>query len=196
MRRNLLVAAGVLFLILVSVVVLFVVKQAMMEPRVTLNGDIVPIVALSQNLGPTDPKKQLHLSISLKLHNEAELNMMLTAINDPGSEQYHHYITANQFKQRYAPSDAEVQQVVAFLKSQDVTVIDISPNNTLIDASCTVAQAEQAFDVHINNYHFKHLTYYANADEPRVPASISGFILSISGLDNAAKGHPESLNFV
>jgi subtilase family serine protease len=196
MQRNLLIAVGVLLLIVASVVVLVVVKQTMVQPRATLSGNVVPIVALSQNLGPTDPKKQLHLSISLKLHNEAELNLMLTAINDPNSPQYHHYISTDQFKQRYSPSDSEVQQVVAFLKSQNITVIDISPNNTLIDASCTVAQAEQAFDVHINNYHFKHLTYYANAEEPTVPTSVSALILAISGLDNAAKGHPESLNFV
>jgi subtilase family serine protease len=55
-----------------------------------------------------------------------------------------------------------------------------------------VAQAEQAFSVQINNYQFKRLHFYANADEPGVPTSIRSIILSIGGLSNAAKGHPEA----
>lgn len=193
MRRNLLfVVITVVLVAVIGLVVGFLVEQATMEHRTSLHGNVVPLVKDAHLLGPTNPNQQLQLSISLKLRNEPELNMMLTAIADPNSPQYQHYITADEFKQRYSPMPNQVQQVVAFLQSQGVTIKRISANNTLIDATCTVAQAEKAFSVQINNYQFKSLHFYANADEPSVPASISAIILSIGGLDNAAKGHPES----
>ena len=193
MRRNLLfVVITVLLLAGVGLGVGFLVEQATMEHRVSLQGNVIPLVKVAHLLGPTDPNQQLQLSISLRLRNEAELDMMLTAITDPGSPQYQHYITAEQFKQRYAPMPEQVQQVVAFLQGQGLTVKSTSPNNTLVNVTCSVVQAEQAFAVQINNYQFKSHTFYANADEPSVPASISSIILSIGGLDNAAKGHPES----
>src|SRR6266571_4521762 len=153
MRRNLLfVVITILLVAGVGLVVGLLVEQATMEHRISLHGNVVPLVKVAHLLGSTDPNQQLQLSISLKLRNEAELNMLLTAIADPSSPQYQHYITAEQFKQQYAPMSGQVQQVVAFLQSQGITVKSISPNNTLINATCSVAQAEQAFAVQINNY--------------------------------------------
>ena len=192
MQKNLLYIVIALLSIGVIVVLIFIVKQLSTEPRVTLSGNVVPLVEASNNLGATDPNQQLQLTISLRLHNEAELNTFLTAVNDPHSSQYHQFLTADQFKQQYAPTDSEVQQVVAFLQSQGFTIKSIAANNTLIDATGTVAQAEQAFGVQINNYQFKSRHFYANANEPSVPASLSQLILSIGGLDNAAKSHPEA----
>src|SRR5205823_3020747 len=123
--------------------------------RVMMSGNVIPEVSFARLLGPTDPKQQLNLTVSLKLRNESGLNMLLTAINDPGSPQYHHYITADQFKQDYAPTSDQVQQVVAFLQGQGFKVTHVAANNTLVDASGTVAQAEQTFEVQINNYQFK-----------------------------------------
>jgi len=192
MRRNLFfVVITVLLVVVVGLGVGFLVEQATMEHRTSLQGNVVPLVKDAHLLGPTDPNQRLQLNISLKLRNEPELNMMLTAIANPNSPDYQHYITADQFKQRYSPMPNQVQQVVAFLQSQGLTIKSISANNTLIDATCTVAQAEKAFSVQINNYQFKSLRFYANAEEPTVPTSISSIILSIGGLDNAAKGHPE-----
>jgi len=197
MRRNLLFVVITVVLVLGAAVLIgLLVKQATTEPRVRLNGNVVPLVKIAHVLGSTDPNKQLQLSISLKLRNEAELDMTLTAISDPSSPDYQHYITAEQFKQQYAPMDAQVKQVVAFLQSQGFTIKSIAANNTIINATGTVAQAEQAFSVQINNYQFKSLSFYANSDEPSVPASLSAIILSIGGLDNAAKGHPEAAETV
>ena len=193
MRRNLLfVIITVVVVAIVGLAVGFLVEQATMEHQTRLEGNVVPLVKDAHLLGPTDPNQRLQLSISLKLRNEPELNMRLTAIADPHSSDYQHYITADEFKQRYSPMPNQVQQVVAFLQGQGITISKISANNTLIDATCSVAQAEQAFSVQINNYQFKSLHFYANADEPSVPTSISSIILSIGGLDNAAKGHPEA----
>src|SRR5947209_15117162 len=110
-----------------------------MEHRTSVQGNVVPLVKDAHLLRPTNPNKRLQLNISLKLRNEPELNMMLTAIANPNSPDYQKYITADEFKQRYSPLPNQVQEVVAFLQSQGLMVKSISANNTLIDATCTVA---------------------------------------------------------
>src|SRR5437588_695656 len=58
----------------------------------------------------------------------------------------------------------------------------------LADAVCTVAKAEQAFQVQINNY--RSTTgheFFANDSNPSLPVDIAPLIASVSGLDNTVQ---------
>ncbi len=114
----------------------------------------------------------------------------MSAIYDPNSSQYHQYLTPDQFNQLFAPTPDQVQQVVSYLQSQGMTVTSVAPNNLLIDATATVVQVQQAFNVQINTYQAGNHTFYANAASPSVPTSISQLITSISGLDNSVTYQP------
>ena len=156
----------------------------------SLNGNIVPLIAQAQFLQATDPNQQLNLSIGLQLRNAPDLDNLLSAIYDPQSSQYHHYLTPDQFNQLFAPTSDQVQQVVAYLQSQGLTVNSIAPNNLLIDATGSIGQVQQAFNTQINNYQVGSHTFYANTTPPSVPTSISQYIASIGGLDNSVQYQP------
>jgi len=164
--------------------------HADLNQRVTLNGQAVPLVQQARLLQAADANQQLNLSIGLQLRNQSDLDNMLSAIYDPQSPQYHQYVTPEQFNQLFAPTSDQIQQVTAFLQSQDFTITSVAPNNLLIDATGTVAQAQQTFHTHINTYQLGSRTFYANATSPTVPTSISQLITSISGLDNSVQYHP------
>jgi subtilase family serine protease len=157
---------------------------------VVLAGQITPLVQQAQVIQAADTSQQLNLSIGLQWQNQDQLDAMLSAMYDPQSPSYHQFLTPDQFDQLFAPSSDQVQQVVAYLQSQGMTVTNVAPNNLLIDASGTVAQAEQAFHTQINTYQLGAQTFYANAAAPAVPASISPLIASISGLDNSVQYQP------
>jgi subtilase family serine protease len=112
---------------------------------VVLAGQITPLVQQAQVIQAADTSQQLNLSIGLQWQNQDQLDAMLSAMYDPQSPSYHQFLTPDQFDQLFAPSSDQVQQVVAYLQSQGMTVTNVAPNNLLIDASGTVAQAEQAF---------------------------------------------------
>src|SRR5437667_650199 len=188
--RNVSFVVASLMLIAVSLLAMRVVVRADQNSRTLLSGHEVPLIQQAHLVQNTNPTQQLYLSIGMRLRNSSDLDSLLSAIYDPNSSQYHQYLSPDQFKQLFAPTSDQVQQVVLYLQSQGMTVTGVAPNNVLIDATATVAQVQQAFSVQIKTYQVGNHTFYANTASPSVPTSISQLITSIGGLDNSVQYHP------
>ena len=190
MRRNTVFVVIALLLIGASLASVRVLVHADANQHLALNSDVMPLLQRAHLLQAADPQRPLHLSIGLQLRNSAELDRLLNAISDPRSAQYHHYLTPAVFNLLFAPTPAQVRQVVSFLQSQGFTITTIASNNQLIDATGSVAQAQQAFNTHINTYQLGGHTFYANATAPSLPASLIPLVTSIGGLDNSLHYQP------
>src|SRR3984893_656833 len=188
--RNSLFIVISLLLICASLLAISVSARADQNSPKVLNGQVAPLVAQAQLLQTTNSGQQLNLSIGLQPRNAAALNSLLSSLYDPQSPQYHQYLTPDQFEALFAPTPDSVQQVVSYLQSAGMTVTSIAPNNLLIDATSSVAQADSAFSTTINNYQLGSQVFYANATPPVVPAAISSLITSIGGLDNSTQYKP------
>ncbi len=156
------------------------------QGRVTIPGHLVPALKNHTPLHVSTSSRQLQLSIALNLRNRDQLNALLSAQNDPASSYYHHYLTPQEFTNLFGPTPDTVSQVVNYLTSQGLKVNSISSNNTLIDASGSVATVEKAFNTSLSDYTYEGRSVYAPTSEPSVPAALAGVILNISGLDNVA----------
>ncbi len=154
-----------------------------------LPGHMVPKLRNHQSLHATQSSTVLNLSIGLSLRNEAALNALLAAQNDPTSALYHQYLTPAQFTAQFGQSQASVDSVVSYLKSQGLKVGSVSSNHLLVDASGTVAQVEKAFSVNIADYSLNGRNVYAPTNEPSIPDTLSGVVINIGGLDNVANYH-------
>jgi subtilase family serine protease len=192
--RNLLFLMAAIGLVTTSLVTMHVLARADQNARVALSGQQVPLIQHAQLLGAANASQTLNLSIGLQPRDPAGLDSLLSAMYTPGSSTYHHYLTPDDFKQLFAPTSDQVQQVISYLQSQGFTIGSISPNNLLIDATTTVAQAQQAFQVKINTYHSNNRSFYANAQSPTMPASLETLISSIGGLDNSTQEQPLDLS--
>lgn len=137
--------------------------------------------------------KEGSLTIALQLRNSDKLDAFLASLNDPSSPNYKHYLTPEEFKQQYGPTDATVANVKDYLKSKGFKVENVSSNNAFITVSGKIGQMEDAFGVTINNYkNSKGETYYSNDQAPSVPAEFSGVITDVEGLNNEARyTHPK-----
>src|SRR5581483_119421 len=171
--RNSLFIVTSLLLFCTSLLAISIAARADQSQPKVLSGQIAPLIVQAQMLQTTSSGQQLNLSIGLQPRNAADLNNLLNALYDPQSPQYHQYLTPDQFEALFAPTPDQVQQVVTYLQSQGMTVTSIAPNNMLIDATGSVAQADQAFSTIINNYQLGSQVFYANATPPVVPATIS-----------------------
>lgn len=194
MRRSL-ITNGMLIVVAVLAIGLggwgiSLVARATLGQRTALTGQTVPLVNHAQLLGATTGQQQLQLSIGLQMRNQQQLEGLLSGIYDPRSPLYHHFLTPQQFAAQFAPTQAEQQQVIDYLHSQGLTVTNVAPNGLLIDATSSVATAETAFGVTINNYHLGARTFYANANPPTIPSGLSSIILSIGGMNNSAPLRP------
>src|SRR5579875_2312873 len=154
--------------------------------RVSLSGQVVPLVAHATLTGPASPQQQLALSIGLTLRNQAQLDTLLSNLYDPASSQYHRFLSPAQFRASFAPTDGQVQQVIAFLHRQGLHVQNVAANNLLLDATGSVAQVQQTFHTQINTYRNGSLSFYANVSAPIIPQALAGLVSSINGLNDIA----------
>ena len=194
MRRSF-VQHGVLAVVMVVVIGsgifgISLMANARADQRVPIKGQNVPLLKYAHAIGAASGQQQIDLSIGLQMRNQQELAGLLTALYDPRSSQYHHFLTPQQFVAEFGPTAAQQQQVVDYLRGAGITVNKVSSNGLLINAHATVAQAESAFQVQINNYKIGARQFYANSSTPSIPSPVAPLILSVGGLDNSVQLRP------
>ncbi|WP_161982284.1 protease pro-enzyme activation domain-containing protein [Dictyobacter alpinus] len=156
-------------------------------------GHAVPLLNKLTPIGPTPKALPLHLNVALKLRNEAGLDALLAAQNDPSLPQYHHYLTSQEFTSHFAPTQATVDTVVVYLRQQGLHINAIAPNHVLIDVSTNVATAEHAFVINLHNYQLQTRVVYAPDADPLLPDTLQSSVQTISGLNNVVFYHPTSI---
>lgn len=163
---------------------------------VPLPGHVPALVKKSQALGPTDPATPLVLEIGLRLRRQADLQHYVEAISQPHSVPGRHYLTPAQLTSAFGPLPSSEQAVIAYMQSKGFTLTTPSRQHLLTGFSGTVGQAEQAFQIQINNYRAPDGTqFYAPSTDPGVPVQLANVIQSINGLDSATHfTHPPKLS--
>jgi kumamolisin len=161
--------------------------------RSPIPGHMIPALQGRTPIGAKDGQQHLQLTVSLNLADSTGLQGLLDAQNNPHSRLYHQYITPQQFTARFAPSQASVNAVVSWLRSQGLTVRSVADNRLSINVEGTVATVEQALNIRISNYSLNGQIVYAPDNEPSVPSSLAGLILNIGGLDNTSAPHRLSM---
>ncbi|MGC8633985.1 MAG: S53 family peptidase [Candidatus Limnocylindrales bacterium] len=117
--------------------------------------------------------------------NESAAVALAQAVSDPHSPSYGHYLTPAQFRQQFAPSQASVNAVTSWLRSQGFTV-DYTPlNNHYVAAEGTLAQAAAAFGTSFGEYAVQGQLLQAPTTALSIPASLSGIVDSVVGLDDS-----------
>ena len=156
--------------------------------RVALADSVSPLTSSSQLVANVVANQKIALSIGLKLRNQANLTSYLQQITSPSSPLYRHYLDPASFAALYGPLPQSEGVVVNFLRSQGLTISGTYANHLVVDAIGTVAQAEHAFQVQINDYRSTagH-AFFANASAPSLPVDIASLISSISGLDDTVQ---------
>jgi len=162
--------------------------------RRVIPGHLIPALTRARAKAHKSASAALNLSISLSLRNPQQFAALLAAQDDKSSALYHQYLTPQQFKQRFSPTQATVDAVVAFLRSQRLTVGSVSPNNTLIHASGSVARVENAFQTQIDDFTLNGRTVFAPTKDPTVPNNLGGLIANVGGLNNVVVSHPLGLH--
>src|SRR3989442_7275242 len=164
------------------------------NPRVTLTDSVSAYTSKSQLLANTPVDQPVSLAIGLNLRNTANLASYLREITDPHSPIYRHYLSKASFAALYGPLPQSEVAISSFLRSQGFKITATYPNHLIIDAVGTVAQAQHAFQVQINNYRSPvGQLFFANANPPSLPVQLAPLVAAVSGLDNAVKYHRNPL---
>lgn len=157
-------------------------------PSYALNRSGTPALA-DTLVTPLEISAPLHIGVVLKTRNESELDTFLAELNRPGNAQYHRYLTPEQFKARFGPTDAQVQAVVKHLQASGFTNIEVSANNKLVTAQGNANTVQNGFQVGLKRFSYRGKQVYANDSAALVPASLGSVVESVLGLQNAEVPH-------
>jgi pseudomonalisin len=140
--------------------------------------------------GPMPASQPITVRVVLGLQNQTALDTYIENVNDPNNALYGQSLTPVQFAAMYAPGSAQVQQVVSYLQGAGFSNLAVEPNNLMVSADGTVAQAEAAFNTPIEQFtEFGNLDY-GNTADAQVPASLGNIVGAVLGLNNIGQWKP------
>jgi subtilase family serine protease len=143
-------------------------------------------------IGPVPASQKLRLAVGLPLRQTDELTNLLRQLYDPNSTNYHHYLTANEFKERFGPTIEDYQTVVRFAESNGLEVAGTHDSRMVLDLWGKASDVERVFHVKLQAYQHpaEARRFYAPDVAPSVDASLP--IQDVIGLSDYAMLKPAS----
>jgi hypothetical protein len=153
---------------------------------------VVPAGATARGALPRS--SVLDATVALQPRDPAALAAYAQAVSTPGSALYHHYLSVAQFAQRFAPGVAAVASVRAALAAQGLHAGPLAANGLSVDITASAGTMSTAFATSFERYRVAGgRTAFANTAAPALPASISGLVQGVIGLDSLQVPHPAGL---
>jgi len=166
-------------------------------PLITQPVDDAKLVALKGNVhmlakpqfdqGPVDdstPTGRLVLVLKRSAAQESALRDFLEKANEPGSPQYHHWLTPEQFGQQFGAADSDIAATTAWLQSKGLTVESVGKGRTGIVFSGNAGEIRNAFHTELHTFVVNGVTHHANASAPMIPSALAPLVAGITRLND------------
>ncbi len=156
------------------------------SPRATVAGNVPPWAKSANFKAAANASDSIGFRVYLGWTDPAAVEALAKAVSDPRSASYGQYLTPQQFRQQFAPSQSQVNAIQSWLRSQGFRV-DYTPlNNHYVAAEGTVAQAASAFGTTFGTYSVAGQTLRSPSSDISLPTSIADFVSGVVGLDESA----------
>jgi subtilase family serine protease len=161
---------------------------------VTLTGNVRREANAANDRGAVSSDLKLeHMLLQLKrpAEREAALSQKMDALYQPGSPDFHHWLTAEQFGQMYGPNPKDIAAVTGWLEGHGFQVNSVATSGMVIDFSGTADQVKAAFRAEVHNLNVKGEAHIANMQDPQVPAALADVVAGVASLNDF---HPKPAN--
>ena len=142
--------------------------------------------ANSQIVGPEDPSKVITVTVWLHQHNKAALDDLVRQMYQPGSPNYHHFLTHQQYRSQFAPSAADAAQVREYLTAHNLTATSADKYNHYVVAQGRVSDVQNAFSVQLNRVNLKGQLHRVSSASATISGPIGELIQGVTGLSDFA----------
>jgi subtilase family serine protease len=170
--------------------VLNVAGYAESLPLLTRHVREVTLAGQAPAVGRLPATQVMRLVLALPLRNQETLDNFLQELYEPSSPSYRHFLTVEEFTERFGPSQEDYDAVIQFAKTNGFTVVGTSGNRVNLNVKVTVANIEKAFHITMGVYQHptENRTFYAPDREPTPELGVR--LWHISGLDNYSIPQP------
>jgi pseudomonalisin len=142
-------------------------------------------------VGPLEPSTSIHVVVGLQAQNASQIQPTLKAMLTPGNSLNGTSLTLQQFVTQFGATSAQVEAVENYLEGMGFTDITVADNQLLIDAYAPASDVAAAFNTSLAQYSVNGATVFLNTSAAQVPASLSGVVIAVLGLNNIASLHPD-----
>jgi kumamolisin len=142
-------------------------------------------LANATDLGPSDTSQTITATVVLKIHNQQDLENYIQETVTPGSSHYHKYLSVNQFRSHYAPSNGDINKVIHYFAQYGIQA-SAYQDNLVLHLNGTVDQFQKALNVDIHDYNKNGKKVHSPKSPAKVPSALLDQVLVVTGLDNIA----------
>jgi len=157
------------------------------KDRVVLKNNVHPLALPEFETGRADlglPMERMILSLAPRPGAQQQLEKLLAQQHDPASAEYHHWLSPEEFGQRFGATNANLKVVRQWLEGHGFTIDEVAKGRSWINFSGTVEQVEKAFATEIRDYRVAGKLRHANSVDPSIPRALAGIVNGVVTLHN------------
>lgn len=154
-------------------------------PQVTLGGNVRPEARREYDRGivaDTLPMEHMLLQLRRSPAQEHALEQFIEELHRKGSPNFHRWINARKFGERFGLATQELDVITHWLESHGFQVNEVYPSRMVIDFSGTAGQVRRTFATEIHHLDVKGEKHIANMSNPRIPAALAPAVVGIISL--------------
>jgi subtilase family serine protease len=154
---------------------------------IILPGNVHPLARAEFDLGPVNPAARLDrmlLVLNSAPAQQADLDALLAAQQDPQSWLFHQWLTPAEFGARFGASDDDLAQISAWLAAEGFSVDEIPAGRRLVAFSGFASQVSAAFRTPLHIYRVNGADHFANSSDPQIPVGLSGLVAGVVSLND------------
>ncbi|MGH7488932.1 MAG: protease pro-enzyme activation domain-containing protein, partial [bacterium] len=155
--------------------------------RVTLKGGTHPLARAEFDRGAAPAELPLNRMLLLLQHTpeqEGAAMHLLAEQQDPSSPRFHEWLTPDEFGEQFGPSTADIQIVTSWLETHGFQIASVARGRHTIEFSGTAGQVADTFQAPIHRFSVNGEEFWANANDPQVPAVLAPVISGFVSLNN------------
>lgn len=175
----------------VAVVLCFGLSSAFGADLKLLPDHVPGIISALTPKGRLPATNILHLAIGLPLRDPAGLDKFLEEIYNPASQNYHRFLTPEEFTSRFGPSEKDYAAVKEFARVNGWIITKAHGNRLLLDVTGSAGAVQKAFHITLRVY--RHPTerrdFFAPDTAPEVDPGLP--VADVEGLTDGYKPRPK-----
>ena len=164
-------------------------------PRITQNIDEGNLVRLAGNTrreakaendrgAVADDLRIEHMLLQLHRspEQEQELQQFIEELHNPSSPNFHKWLTAQEFGDRFGVAQQDLDTLTRWLESHGFQVNVVYPSGMVIDFSGNAGQVRKAFRTEIHRLEVQGEKHIANMSDPRIPTAFASVVTGVISL--------------
>ena len=146
-----------------------------------------PLMPVQSDAGrmPSDAKMSgITIVFNRTAAQQADLESLLAAQQNPSSPLYHQWLSPEQFAARFGMAQADIDKVQTWLQQQGFSIDSVARSKNMIRFSGTVGQVELAFQTQMHYFKTSGETHFAPSTALSVPTAIAPTVEAVRNVSD------------